>query len=62
MSFSLEKLTRRDMKLQGDWLAGYWELGEFLTKIENILTHWSVAQVGSNYEKKKFENLAELSL
>ena len=27
------------------------ELGESLTKIENILIHWSVAQVGSNEYK-----------
>ena len=27
------------------------ELSENLTKIENIFTHWSVAQAGSNYEK-----------
>ena len=27
------------------------ELGESLTKIENILIHWSVAQAGSNEEK-----------
>ena len=26
-------------------------VSEFLIKIENILTLWSVAQVGSNYEK-----------
>ena len=27
------------------------KLREILTKIENILTHWSVAQAGSNKEK-----------
>ena len=37
-------------------------LGENLTKIENILTHWSVAQAGSNDEKKlEVENLVGLS-
>ena len=37
--------------------------GEFLIKIENILNRWSVAQVGSNEEKKlEVENLVGLSL
>ena len=38
---------------------------EFLTKLENILTHYqlSVAHAGLNYEKKlKAENLVGLSL
>ena len=26
---------------------------EILTKIENVLTHWSVAQIGSNDEKRE---------
>ena len=34
-----------------------------LTKIENILNHWSVAQAGSNDDKKlEVENLVGLSL
>ena len=33
-----------------------------LKKIENILTLWSVAQAGSNEEKKEVENLVGLSL
>ena len=38
-------------------------LGENETKFENILTHWSVAQTGSNEEKKLgIENLVGLSL
>ena len=38
-------------------------LREISTKIENILTHWSVAQTGSNEEKKlEVENLFGLSL
>ena len=36
-------------------------LGEISTKIKTILTHYSVAQAGSNYEKK-VENLVGLSL
>ena len=34
------------------------KLSDILTKIENILTHWSVAQAGLNDEK----NFVELSL
>ena len=45
--------------LPGVWYPGesvffqrkFEELSENLTKIENIFTHWSVAQAGSNYEK-----------
>ena len=38
-------------------------LGENETKFENILTLWSVAQAGSNAEKKLgVENLVRLSL
>ena len=38
-------------------------LGENETKFENISTHWSVAQAGSNDEKKLgVENLVGLSL
>ena len=33
-----------------------------LTKIENILTHWSVDQTDSNNEKMEVENLVGLSL
>ena len=48
-------------------LCGTSENYEFLSenqiKKENILTHWSVAQAGSNDEKKLgFENLVGLSL
>ena len=32
------------------------------TKIENVLTCWSVAQAGSNYEKMGVQNLVGLSL
>ena len=44
----------------GYWLSAVWYWGEIFTKksinstkskIENILTHWSVAQAGSNDEK-----------
>ena len=43
--------------LEFEWLC------EFLTKIENILTHWSVAKAGSIDEKKlEVENLVGLSL
>ena len=59
-----------------NWLAGVWyprkidspgyhtprSLGEFLTKIKNILTHSSEAQVGSNYEQTGGQNLVRLSL
>ena len=39
------------------------QLNEILTKIENILAHWSVAQVGWNDEKKlAVENLVGFSL
>ena len=38
-------------------------LGENEAKFENILTHWSVTQAGSNDEKKLgIENLIGLSL
>ena len=41
----------------------YVKLRENLTKIKNILTHWSGAQAGSNEEKKlEVEYLVGLSL
>ena len=33
------------------FIVKYEYLGENETKFENILTHWSVAQASSNYEK-----------
>ena len=36
--------------------------GEILTKIENIVNHWSVAQAGHNDKKLEVENLVGLSL
>ena len=49
------RLTQRSIILQGDWLSAVWYCGELfmknLTKIENILTHWSVAQADSNDEQ-----------
>ena len=33
-------------------------LCENLTKIENILTYWSVAQIDSNYEKNGRSNIS----
>ena len=43
-------LTPRSMILPGT-SEKYEYLGENETKNENILTHWSVAQAGSNDEK-----------
>ena len=41
----------------------YEYLGENETKNQTVLTHWSVAQAGSNDEKKtELENLIGLSL
>ena len=34
---------------------------KILNQIENILTHWWVAQVGSNEEKLEVENIVGLS-
>ena len=36
-----------------DTIVNFEYLRENETKFENILTHWSVAQAGSNDEKKK---------
>ena len=44
------RLTRRGMMPRGD-SEKYEYLGENETKIENVLTCWSVAQAGSNDEK-----------
>ena len=46
-----------------DTIVNFEYLRENETKFENILTHWSVAQAGSNDEKKLgVKNLVELSL
>ena len=42
--------------------GGIEKFEKLITKIENILTQWLVAQVGSNYEKLEVENLIGLSL
>ena len=34
-------------------IENVWLVGENKTKFENILTHWSVAQAGSNEEKTR---------
>ena len=41
------------MMLRGD-SEKYSYLGENKAKNEHILTHWSVAQAGSNYEEKNW--------
>ena len=47
-----------------DTIVNFEYLRENETKFENILTHWSVAQAGSNDEEKKIgvKNLVGLSL
>ena len=58
-------LTPYSMILRGVsfFILNFEYLGENLTKFENILTHWSVAQTSSNDEKKLgVENLVGLSL
>ena len=55
------RVTPRSMILWGVNLEKLEHLGEISTKIKTILTHYSVAQAGSNYEKK-VENLVGLSL
>ena len=37
-------------------------IGENMTKIKTILTHWSLAQAGSSNEKNGVKNLVGLSL
>ena len=46
-----QNLTLRSIILRGD-SEKFEYLSEDETKNENILTHWSVAQAGSNDEKK----------
>ena len=48
---TVRNLTPRRMILRRT-SEKYEYLGEILTKIENILIQWSVAQAGSNDEKK----------
>ena len=50
------RLTRRGMIPRGVRFLDlkFEKLSEFLTKIENILTRWSVAQAGLNYEKTRW--------
>ena len=63
----LKRIQKGQMIPRSMILCGTSENYEFLSenqiKKENILTHWSVAQAGSNDEKKLgFENLVGLSL
>ena len=44
-------VTPRGRIPRGDFYEKFKKLGEILTKIENILTPYSVAQAGLNYEK-----------
>ena len=54
----MQSLTPRSMILWGVNLEKLEHLGEISTKMETILTHYSVAQAGSNYEK----NMSKISL
>ena len=45
-------VTLRSMIPRGDFYKKFEQLCKILTKIGNILTHFSVAQAGVNYEKK----------
>ena len=56
------RVTPRSMILRGVLFEKLEHLGEILTKIKTILTHYSVAHANSNYEKKQVENLVGLSL
>ena len=47
---------------QGDFYEKLRLTRRNLSKIENILTHWSVAQAGSNDEKNGVEIITGLSL
>ena len=58
-------MTLRSMILRESvfWILNFEYLCKNETKFENMLTHWSVAQAGSNDEKKLgVENLVGLSL
>ena len=56
------RVTPRSMILRGVNFEKLEHLGEISTKIKTILTQYSVAQAGSNYEKKQVEHLVVLSL
>ena len=56
---SAQSLTPRSMILWGVNFGKLEHLGEISTKIKTILTHYSVAQAGSNYEKNRLKILVD---
>ena len=56
------RLTLRSMIPREDFYEKLRLTRRNLSKIENILTHWSVAQAGSNDEKNGVEIITGLSL